>query len=184
MFPLDIFLNIKELLVLINLLVYQKISTKGLFLLVIYLSFLSSMFKYNILSEEVKSDFAFEVNADNLSELFRGAGIAMMEAMVSVKEFKAKRVWEFKIESDTPELLLYDFLGELVFVKDVESVLFKDYEIKIEENDKFKLSCKAFGDDIDYEKYEILTDVKAVTMHNFVLEKRNDEWYCHIIVDL
>ncbi|TET81138.1 MAG: protein archease, partial [Candidatus Heimdallarchaeota archaeon] len=40
------------------------------------------MFKYNILSEEVKSDFAFEVNADNLSELFRGAGIAMMEAMV------------------------------------------------------------------------------------------------------
>ncbi len=108
----------------------------------------------------------------------------MMEAMINVKEFKAKKVWEFKVEADTLELLLFDFLGELIFVKDVESVLFKDYEIEIEETDKFKLSCKAFGDDIDYEKYEILTDVKAVTMHNFVLEKRNDEWYCHIILDL
>ena len=37
------------------------------------------MFKYTILDDEVKSDFAFEVIADTLSELFRGAGIASME---------------------------------------------------------------------------------------------------------
>ncbi len=142
------------------------------------------MFKYNILTEEVKSDFAFEVDADTLTELFRGAGIAMMEAMINVKELEAEKVWEFKVESDTLELLLFDFLGELVFVKDVDAVLFNDYEIKIEEENTFKLSCKAFGSDIDYDKYEILTDVKAVTMHKFVIEEKNNNWYCHVIVDL
>ncbi len=142
------------------------------------------MFNYNILTEEVKSDFAFEVMADSLTELFRGAGVAMMEAMIDVKELKAEKVWEFSLEADTLELLLFDFLGELVFVKDVDAALFNDYEIKIEEDEDFKLSCKAFGSDIDYEKYEILTDVKAITMHKFVLEERNDEWYCHVIVDL
>ena len=40
------------------------------------------MYKYNILTEEVKSDFAFEVFADSLHELFQGAGKAMMLAMV------------------------------------------------------------------------------------------------------
>ena len=142
------------------------------------------MFDYNILTEEVKSDFAFEVNADSVTELFRGAGIAMMEAMINVEELKAEKVWEFSIEADTLELLLFDFLGELVFVKDVEAALFNDYEISIEENNVFKLSCKAFGSDIDYERYEILTDVKAVTMHKFVLEERKEGWYCHIIIDL
>jgi SHS2 domain-containing protein len=142
------------------------------------------MFKYNILTEEVKSDFAFEVMADSLIELFRGAGVAMMEAMIDIKQLNADKVWEFNLESETLELLLFDFLGELVFVKDVEAALFNDYEITIKENETFTLSCKAFGSDIDYEKYEILTDVKAVTMHKFVLEERNKEWYCHVIVDL
>ena len=142
------------------------------------------MFEYKILTEEVKSDFAFEVSADSLSELFRGAGIAMMEAMIDVKKLKMEKVWEFNIKADTLELLLFDFLGELVFLKDVESVLFNDFEVKIQNDTNFNLSCKAFGSHIDYKRYEILTDVKAVTMHKFVLEEKVDKWYCHVIVDL
>jgi len=142
------------------------------------------MFRYNILTEEVKSDYAFEVFADSLPELFRGAGIAMMEAMITLENFKAKRVWEFELKAENLDLLLYDFLGELVYLKDVEVALFKDYEIIIEEDEGHKLLCKAHGAIIDYEKDELLTDVKAVTMHKFELEKKENEWYCHVIVDL
>ena len=142
------------------------------------------MFRYNILTEEVKSDYAFEVFADSLPELFRGAGIAMMGAMITLENFKAEKVWEFELTADTLDLLLFDFLGELVYLKDVEVALFKDYEINIEENKEFKLFCKTHGANIDYEKDELLTDVKAVTMHKFELEKKEQEWYCHVIVDL
>ena len=142
------------------------------------------MFRYNILSEEVKSDYAFEVFADTLNELFRGAGIAMMEAMVDLENFKAKRSWEFELEADNLDLLLFDFLGELVYLKDVEVALFKDYDIKIEKNNEYKLTCKAHESKINYETDRLLTDVKAVTMHKFVIEEREKEWYCHVIVDL
>jgi len=142
------------------------------------------MFRYNILTEEVKSDYAFEVYADSLSDLFRGAGIAMMEAMIVLENFKVEKVWEFKLKADNLDLLLFDFLGELVYLKDVEVALFKDYDIIIKENNDYKLTCKAHGADINYEMDELLTDVKAVTMHKFELERREKEWYCHVIVDL
>ena len=79
---------------------------------------------------------------------------------------------------------MFDFLGELVYLKDVNSVLFKDYEIEILEDSGYILNCTAHGTSIDYSKNEILTDVKAITMHKFVLERREQNWYCHIIVDL
>ncbi len=146
--------------------------------------FLKPMFKYNILTEEVKSDFAYEVYSDSLSELFRGAGIAMMEAMIDVSEIKTKNTWNIKLESESLELLLFDFLNELVYLKDVDVALFKDYEIEINENKIFSLSCKVHGANIDYEKDVLLTDVKAVTMYRFTVEKREEEWYCHVILDL
>lgn len=146
---------------------------------------MSSMFKYNILTEEVKSDFAFEVFADSLSDLFRGAGIAMMQAMIKTDNISSEKSWEFELRSDSLEFLLYDFLDEIIYFKDVEEAVFKDFDIKMDEINKcYKLSCKANGVTIDYDKYEMLTDVKAVTMHKFVLEKRENEWYAHVIVDL
>ena len=143
------------------------------------------MFKYNILTEEVKSDFAFEVLANSLSELFRGAGIAMMQAMINTDSFSSEKSWEFELRSDNLELLLFDFLGEIIYFKDVDGAIFNDFEIKMDEIDKcYKLSCKAEGAIIDYDKHEMLTDVKAVTMHKFALEQREKDWYCHVIVDL
>ena len=143
------------------------------------------MFRYNILTEEVKSDFAFEVFSDTISELFRGAGLAMMQAMIDTNKISSEKTWEFELRSDSLDLLMYDFLGELIYLKDVEAAIFNDFDIKMDEVDKcYKLSCDAKGVPIDYENHEMLTDVKAVTMHKFVLEKRGNEWYTHVIVDL
>ena len=144
-----------------------------------------SVFKYNILTEEVKSDFAFEVYSDTVPELFKGAGIAMMQAMINTDTISSESSWEFELRADSLELMLFDFLGELIYLKDVEAAIFNDFEIKMDEIDKcYKLNCKAKGVTIDYDKHEMLTDVKAVTMHKFVLEKRDNEWYAHVIVDL
>jgi len=141
------------------------------------------MFKYIIL-DEVKSDFAFEVTADTLSELFRGAGIASMVAMVNLDSVKADNEWNFELKAENESLLLYDFLSELIYLKDAETVLFKDFEINIEKDKILKLKCKAFGSQIDWEHEELLTDVKAVTMYEFRVEKKENQWLCHVILDL
>ena len=142
------------------------------------------MFKYTILDDEVKSDFAFEVIADTLSELFRGAGIATMVAMVNPDSIKATNEWKFELEAENVMLLLYDFLSELIYLKDAETVLFKDFEISVEEDEKPKLKCKAYGSQIDWDNDELLTDVKAVTLYEFKVEKKENQWICHVVLDL
>ena len=52
------------------------------------------------------------------------------------------------------------------------------------ENNIFTLFCIAHGAKIDYENDALLTDVKAVTMYKFLIEKREKDWYCHVILDL
>ena len=142
------------------------------------------MFKYRIIDDEVKSDFAFEVFADSLSELFKGAGLATMTAMVNVDSVQTTNNWEFSLEAEDERLLLYDFLSELIYLKDADTALFCDFEITIEEKKQFALNCKAKGSQIDWNKAELLTDVKAVTFYEFKVEKRDNQWYCHVILDL
>jgi SHS2 domain-containing protein len=142
------------------------------------------MFKYTILDDEVKSDFAFEVIADTLSELFRGAGIASMVAMVDIKSVEETDEWNFELEAEDEQFLLYDFLSELIYLKDAETVLFRDFEITITRNEKLNLKCKAIGSQINWENEGLLTDVKAVTMYEFKVEKKENQWTCHVVLDL
>lgn len=142
------------------------------------------MFEYKIIEDEVKSDYAFEVTADTLSELFKGAGLATMEAMVVPNTIEENKEWNFELKAQDERMLLYDFLSELIFLKDAETVLFSDFDIVIEDKGEFALSCKAKGAAINWEKDILLTDVKAVTMYEFKVEKRDGNWYCHVILDL
>ncbi|MFW9851386.1 MAG: archease [Candidatus Thorarchaeota archaeon] len=142
------------------------------------------MFEYKIIEDEVKSDYAFEVTADTLSELFKGAGLATMEAMVVPNTIEENKEWSFELKAQDERMLLYDFLSELIFLKDAETVLFSDFDIVIEDKGEFILSCKAKGAAINWEKDILLTDVKAVTMYEFKVEKTNGNWYCHVILDL
>ena len=103
---------------------------------------------------------------------------------VNLDTVKKNDEWEFEIEAETEMLLLYDFLSEIIYLKDAETILFKDFEIEIKRNDILKLKCKAHGSLIDWEKEELLTDVKAVTMYEFKVEKKENQWYCHVVLDL
>ena len=142
------------------------------------------MFEYKILENEVKSDYAFEVIADSLSELFKGAGLATMEAMIISDTIEKESEWSFELKAQDEKMLLYDFLSELIYLKDAETVLFSDFEITIEDKGEFVLSCKAKGAQINWEEDMLLTDVKAVTMYEFKVEKIDGNWYCHVILDL
>jgi SHS2 domain-containing protein len=142
------------------------------------------MFEYKILEDEVKSDYAFEVIADTLSELFKGAGLATMEAMVILDTVGKDKEWRFEVKAEDEKMLLYDFLSELIYLKDADTVLFSDFEITIEEKEQLELTCKALGAQINWEEDILLTDVKAVTLYEFKVEKRQKNWYCHVILDL
>ncbi|MHA1259650.1 MAG: archease [Candidatus Heimdallarchaeaceae archaeon] len=81
-------------------------------------------------------------------------------------------------------MLLYDFLDELVYLKDRDTALFGDFDITIKRDEEMALTCVVKGSTIDWKEDILFTDVKAITMYEFKVEQRREKWYCHVILDL
>ncbi|MDP7568259.1 MAG: archease, partial [Flavobacteriales bacterium] len=98
---------------------------------------------------------------------------------------KEKEKKTIKIDSDKIEDLLFDFLSEILFLKDTFSILFKKSNVKItEKEEKFYLDAKLSGEKINREKHELKNDIKAVTLHMFKVEKTKKGYKALVVVDV
>jgi SHS2 domain-containing protein len=46
------------------------------------------------------------------------------------------------------------------------------------------ISAEAYGEEIDPQRHGLLADVKAVSLHNFVVEKAPEGWRATVILDV
>lgn len=140
---------------------------------------------YKFLEDIAIADVAFEATGKTLEELFESAALAVTNTQVKdLKSVKQKVGKEIKVESDSIEMLLFNFLQELIFYKDAELLLFSKFDIKIIEEKKYKLKGKAYGEKLNMKKHELLVDVKAVSLHNFKVEKTTKGWKADVILDV
>ncbi len=140
--------------------------------------------KYRFL--EHTADVMFEAYGKTLENLFTNCAEATESIMVNLGSLEEKEEHTTVIESDNIEGLLYDFLSELIFLKDTDGLLFKKFEIVIQhKNKKYELIAHCKGDLIDREKHELLDDAKAITKHMFEIKQgKNKMWGARIIVDI
>jgi len=131
------------------------------------------------------ADVAFEVEEDTLEELFASSAKATENTMVhDLSKIESKIEKEIIVEADDEEKLLHNFLEELIFYKDAENLIFKDFEVKITKDKKFKAEIKAIGEKIDQNKHEMLVEVKSITWHRFSVEEENGKWRATVILDV
>ncbi|MBI2670874.1 archease [Candidatus Woesearchaeota archaeon] len=142
------------------------------------------MMKFKYLEDVAIADIAFEAYGKDLNELFENCALALSDCMVNSKEIKIKAKKEIKLKSEKLEGLLYDFLSEIIFIKDTDGILFSKYKITIRANNGFELNAICQGDKIDYEKFELRNDVKAVTMHMFEIKKIGKNYKATVVVDI
>ena len=131
------------------------------------------------------ADVFFVAKAPTLPELFRECAIAVEETMVEVSQVRPKVKTKILGESEKIELLLFDFLDELLFFKDYKQLLFSKFEIDItQKNGKYSLHCIAHGEKLDIVRHKPKVDVKAITMHEFKVEQVKDGWKAKVLVDI
>lgn len=142
------------------------------------------MYKY--LEEVAIADVAFEASGRTLDELFESSGFALTNAMIKdLSKIEQKIEKSFEVEAEDVEMLLFNFLQELIFYKDAERLLFNKFDLDIvQKEDGWLLSARAYGEEIDREKHELLADVKAVALHNFKVEETEKGWRASVIVDV
>lgn len=142
--------------------------------------------RYRFLEDVAIADVAFEAEGGTLAELFSNSAEALTNSMiVDVKSIEQKTLRNIVLEADDPEMLLYRFLQELVFYKDAEILLFSRYDPDItEEEEKWRLKADVYGEEMDQKKHQLAADVKAVSLHNFKVQKMPEGWRAEVILDV
>ena len=141
---------------------------------------------YRFLEDIATADIAFEAWGNTLEEMFTAAAEATMNVMIESLDSIARReLREFHLENAALDMLLFDFLQELIFFKDSERLLLRVREIRLEERDgNYSLAALTQGEPLDPDRHEQRVDVKAVTLHQFCLEKTDQGWMTRIILDI
>ncbi len=141
---------------------------------------------YEFLEDVATADIAFRAWGNDLEELFKAAGDATLNVMIEdLDSIELKETRTFSLENDELDLLLFNFLQELVYYKDSEQLLLRAQQIQIEQKDGLhQLSSVTKGEMIDRDRHEQRVDVKAVTLHRFRLEKTDDGWTAMVILDI
>ena len=143
--------------------------------------------KYKFLENVAIADIAYEAYGKNLNEMFENAALAIFELSANIKTIEAKKKLEIKLENGKMENLLYDFLSEILFLKDSKYMVFRNVKVKISENKKskkFELESILEGDTINPQKQQLENDIKAVTMHMFEIKKEKNNWKATVVVDI
>ncbi len=136
-------------------------------------------FKFN---EDVAiADVAVEVWANTIEDLFKDSALAVSEVMVDTKTVEPRIEREIILSSDSIEMLLFDFLSEVVYFKDAEQLLFSRFEVEIFDSN---LKGKFWGEEIDREKHALRIDVKAVTLYRFNVRNENGVWRAEFVLDI
>jgi SHS2 domain-containing protein len=89
------------------------------------------------------------------------------------------------VEHEARDLLLFNFLQELIYYKDAEQLLLRVKQVQIVVVDhQYVLQATAYGETLDPGRHHQRVDVKAVTLHQFRLEQTDRGWEACVILDI
>lgn len=133
------------------------------------------------------ADVGAEVAAATLDELFAEAATAILETITDPGTVRHSLHRNFELVAPDLETLLVDWLGELVYVFDVDRQLFADAEVSVSEGEggEQRLVAVARGEPYDPDRHPVRVLVKAVTHHAVEVACRPDgTWFARVIFDI
>lgn len=139
---------------------------------------------YKFLEDVAIADVCIEAAGKKPGEMFEQAGLATTAVMADLKTVKKKLKKTFELESEEMGKLFFEFLEELVYIKDTEGLLFSAYKVKITKKKMYKLKANCYGDKIDMENQTLLADIKAVTLHMFEVKNAQGKWFARFVLDI
>ncbi len=134
---------------------------------------------------EHTADAKFRAYGTTLEEAFQNAAVAMFNVMIDTGTISDEVSEKIELTSADLDGLLVDWLSELLYLFEVEQVVFGKFKIDcITEHDGgYSLSANAFGEPLDLTRHKFDTEVKAVTYNELKVEETMDGWVVQVVVD-
>jgi SHS2 domain-containing protein len=132
---------------------------------------------------EHTADLKFRSFGRTLNEAFANAGKAVFAATTDLSKVDVSVSKKITLEAENLEMLLHDFLSELIYLFSVEELLLKKFEVRIVQVDTYQLHATVYGEKINLKKHKLYKEVKAATHHEMKIEKKNGGWITEVVCD-
>ena len=140
------------------------------------------------------ADVAVAATAPTLSALFEALAEGFTAASCDAVPPDGER-FDLRVTAESREALLFDYLDQLVYERDVRDVLPADHECVVEagtveagtveagavDPDAWTVRASARGVPLDR---VAAREIKAVTYSEMTLEEREDGWYGYVVFDV
>jgi SHS2 domain-containing protein len=139
---------------------------------------------YTVLEDVALADCALEIEGKDLDDLFETAAAALARLMVDPSTLPTTVERSVALEAGEIDLLLYDWLSELIFLKDRDRQVFPHTRARVTGRGPYRLAADLQGGTIDPERTGLGADPKAVTFHRFALTPRDGGWLARVVIDI
>lgn len=140
--------------------------------------------KYEYL--EHTADIKFLAYGETVEEVFENAALAMFNVIIDTEKVSGETEREVLLTSPDLESLLVDWLSELLYLFEVDEVVFWKFQVEEirEEEGEYSIKTLASGEKYYPESHPFETEIKAVTYNQLELEKTAGGWKAQVVVDI
>lgn len=128
---------------------------------------------------EHTADIAVKAAGETLSEAFENVAAGLTAAHCDSIPSGGER-FSFVVEAESPEALLFDYLGELIYQRDVRNVLPAGHQVSVE-SDEWRLEASARGVPLGSVPAR---EIKAVTYSEMTLDRTDAGWEAYVVFDV
>ena len=117
-----------------------------------------------------------------LAQAFEQAALALTAVVTDLALVRPSTVVQFACEAPDAELLLVDWLNELVYAMATRNMLFSRFEVRLEGQ---RLDAKAWGEALDIARHSPAVEVKGATYTDLKVARQPDGgWLAQCVVDV
>ena len=132
---------------------------------------LISMQRFKLI--EHTADIGVVAYGQTLAEAYANAAYGMFSIIAELDNVREVESRQVELSEDDSEALLFEWLNRLLYVFDVEKLLFKRCDVTELDNKRLKATC--YGEKYNPLRHQIKLGVKSATYHMLKVDTKKSE---------
>ena len=130
-------------------------------------------------------DIGVSLMGRTVDELFVSAALAFSDTITLLAGIEPRRPEELNVAAPELDLLLVDFLSELLYRFDTRGWLSRDAQVAVRQRDGgWELEGTLIGERHDSARHPVKVLIKAVTYHRLNVAQRDGLWRADVVFDV
>jgi SHS2 domain-containing protein len=130
-------------------------------------------------------DIGLTLSGRSLDQLFADAAVALTDTITDHGLVAARQSVQVALRSRAVDLLLVDWLNDLVFRFDTEGLLVAHARVAVEaEGGEWSVHGAVEGERLDPARHPVKVVVKAATYHALEVGRSGDGWHATVVLDV